>query len=162
PPVDLSVSGQKVSSPIVTFTALKPGSSPDYKISLDSDKTEAYVGEPIHMRVTWLLGKAAQMPTLSGPDGGDTYDVLALEPPGGIPSNPQQQDNRYAVIHFLEGQAALTRSQGTLDGRAVTAFTLDLVITPKGPGDIEVGPYTMVFDAVIGQRERSIFDFPLD
>ena len=63
---------------------------------------------------------------------------------------------------YLGGQAVLSRAQGELHGVTIPTFSMDLVVTPRRTGRLEIGPYRVAFDEVTGQKQRSFFDSPFD
>jgi hypothetical protein len=159
----MPVGADTVSVPALQFRVNEAQANPNYTLVLDSEIKAAYVGEPVRMKLVWTLGADAKSATFSGPDGGQTYDVAALDPRPPQQRGLQiQRGEPYAAVPFLNGQAVISRSQTTLNGRSVPQFTLDLIVTPRKTGTIEIGPYRVVCDEVVGQRRRSFFDSPFD
>lgn len=163
PSYTLKVGDKTLTVPSIAFTASQPGTNPNFILKLEPDKTEAYVGEPVHMKLTWGLGGKVRSASFSGPDGGKEYDVGAIDPrPVKARSNPIQQNDPYRIVPFLDGQAVVTSSQATIDEREMATFTMDLVITPRHAGALEIGPFRVAFDEVVGRRQPSFFDSPFD
>ncbi|MBL9030891.1 MAG: BatD family protein [Phycisphaerae bacterium] len=160
PPIEVVVNGTAHRTNAVTLTALEPGESDDYALRAELDKPRAYVGEPIRLTLTWSLRKPARAPRLSGPDGGNEYDIY--EGPDPRPPGTAQDDQRFPVLEFLGGRAVARMGQGTLGGERVTTVTIERVIVPRRAGTLRIGPYSAAFDAVVGQRAPTFFDSPFD
>ncbi|MGH7243842.1 MAG: BatD family protein [Phycisphaerales bacterium] len=149
----LDVGGHKTNVPRVQFNVNEPKPNPNFKLTLESDATTAYVGEPIRMRLVWLLGNNVQSASFSGSDGGSNFDIAAIDPRGPQSRGKQLLQNEpYRPVPFLNGEAIITQSQSEFGGRAVPRFTMDLVVTPRKAGKIEVGPFRIALDEVVGRR----------
>ncbi|MFN0133140.1 MAG: BatD family protein [Phycisphaerales bacterium] len=160
PPIAVTVGGTSYSTQALTLTALEPGDSDDFSLKIGLDKPSAYVGEPVKLTLTWYLGKNARGPQLNGPDGGDEFDIF----PGPDPRPPgtAQDDQRFTAINFLGGQVIARIGAGTMNGQRVTTVTVERIIIPRRAGSLVIGPYTVAFDAVTGQRAPTFFDSPFD
>ncbi len=155
----LDVGGKKLSVPRTVFAAVQGKDNPNFKLTLEAQKKAAYVGEPVRVRLELALGANARNAAFTGPDGGQDYDVVPLDPrPVQARSRQMQQGGPYQIVSFLGGEAVFTQSEGTLDGRAVASFYVDLIITARKAGKVEVGPYRVAVDEVVGQRPPSFFD----
>lgn len=153
------VGGHKIDVPRVAFSVVEPQPNPNFTLKLESDAKAAYVGEPVHMKLVWLLGNNVRSAAFSGPDGGSEFDVAPIDPRS--PQNRGKQlvqNEPYRVVPFLNGEAIVTQSQAELHGRMIPSITLDLVVTPRKPGKIEIGPYRVALDEIVGQRPSSFFD----
>jgi hypothetical protein len=159
PALNVTVDGKSYSTAPLIISAVEPSESPDFRLKLEAEKPSAYVGEPIKVKVTWYLGKQVSGPVqFSGGDGGKVFDIG----PGPDPRPGGREDQRYPVLSFL-GKAAVGRmGQGDMDGAQVTTVTLELIVTPRRPGEAQVGPYSVAFQEVVGQRAPSFFDAPWD
>ncbi len=157
------VDGKPVRAPRVQFRVNEPQQSPNFRLSLESDRTDCYVGEPMRLRLVWSVGANVKSAAFTGPDGDDMFDVQALDPrpakSRGTPINPNEP---WRSVPFLGREVVITRSQGMLDGRTVPVFTLDLVVTPRQAGALVIGPYRVACDEVVGQRARGFFQSPFD
>jgi hypothetical protein len=160
PGVPVTVAGKTYRANAVSLMAQEPGDNPDFKLKLEAEKTTAYVGEPVKVRVVWYLGKQPRGPQFAGNDGGDVYDIF----PGADPRPPgtAQDDRRYPAVPFLGGQVVGLLGQGELDGKGYTTLTVEEVVIPRKSGTLKVGPFSVAFDAVTGQRQQSFFDAPWD
>jgi hypothetical protein len=159
----IKAGSQTATVPATSYIAAEANKSPYFRLTLEPSKTDAYVGEPIHMKLVWSLGRNARGPAFTGPDGGNDFDVLALDPrPPKARSVPTQGSDAYYTLPFLDGQFVAARSHITRDGQEVPALVAELVITPRRAGDVQVGPYRVAFDEVVGQRERTWMDAPWD
>lgn len=159
----LEVAGQKIEVPSTAFTVVEAKPNPNFTLTLESDAKSAFVGEPIRMRLVWLLGNNVRSAAFSGSDGGSDFDIAAVDPRGPDRRARQLQQNEpYRSVPFLNGEAIITQSQVEMGGRMSPKFTMDLVVTPRKAGKIEIGPFRVALDEVVGQRSRSIFDAFMD
>ncbi len=159
----LDVGGKPVRVPRVQFRTNEPQESPNFRLVLESDRTSAYVGEPIRMRLAWSVGANVKSAAFTGPDGDDVFDIEALDPrPLKARGSDLNANDPWRLVPFLGRDTIVTRSQGELGGRAVPIFTLDLVVTPRKEGSLVIGPYRVACDEVVGQRARGFFDSPFD
>jgi len=153
------IAGQKVDVPRAPFMVVEAKPNQNFSLTLESDAKSAFVGEPIRMRLVWVLGNMVRSASFSGPDGGSDFDIAAVDPRG-PPGRGRQfaQNEPYRNVPFLGGEAIITQSQTEVGGRTVPQFTMDLVVTPRRAGKIEVGPFRVALDEVVGQKSRSFFD----
>ncbi len=157
------VAGTAVRVPRVQFRANQPQENPNFRLVLECDRTQAYVGEPVRMRLVWSVGANVKSAAFTGPDGDDLFDVQTLDPRPARARGGQLNPNEpWRSVPFLGNETIVTRSQGQLDGRSVPVFTLDLVVTPREAGELVIGPYRVACDEVVGQRARGFFDSPFD
>ena len=159
----VNAEGKSLRAPRTPFSAAPAGSNPNFRLRLEPEKLRAYVGEPVRVRLVWVLGGGARGAAFTGPDGGRDFDVAPLDPrPPRSRSAPIQNSDPYRVVPFLNGQAVLARSQESLNGRDVPTFSMDLIVTPRREGKLDIGPYRVAFDEITGQKQRSFFDSPFD
>lgn len=159
----LDIAGQKINVPRVEFNVVEAKPNPNFTLTLESDATSAFVGEPIRMRLVWLLGNNVRSASFSGNDGGSDFDIAALDPRAPqMRGRPLQQGEPYNAVPFLNGEAIITRSQIEQGGRVVPRFTMELVVTPRRAGKLEIGPFRVAMDEIVGQRSRSLFDAFMD
>jgi hypothetical protein len=161
-PVQIDINGKKLDVPAQRVTVKAAMEHPDYSLTLELDKTEAYVGEPIRARLVWMVGRQATLPTVRGPDGGDRFDIAALDPRPAANRNAPMQGEQYQQVPFLGGAAIIRREVRRVRGNSTSAWIIELAITPRQAGQLEIDPYTMVFEAVGGNGPRGLFDFPGD
>ena len=153
------VAGQRVEVPRAAFNVSEAKPNPNFTLTLESDAKSAFVGEPIRMRLVWLLGNNVRSASFTGPDGGSDFDIAAIDPRGPQGRGRQLQQNEpYRSVPFLNGEAIITQSQAELGGRAVLKFTMDLVVTPRKAGTLEIGPFRVALDEVVGQRSGTLLD----
>lgn len=163
PAFSFDVNGQSLKAQRARFTVTEGTDNPNFKLRLEPTKTDGYVGEPIHFRLVWELRGNPRSAAFTGPDGGKEFDVQAIDPRD--PQSRSRQNPRsdqFPVVPFLNSEAVLTRTQVTVDGQSIPAFVMDLVVTPRVAGKIQVGPFRVVVDEVVGQRARSPFDSLFD
>lgn len=155
----LDVAGRKIEVPRVAFSVVEPKPNPNFKLTLESDTRTAYVGEPVHMKLVWVLGNNVRSASFSGSDGGSDFDIAPIDPrPPQSRGKQLVQNEPYRVVPFLNANAIITQSQAEMAGRMVPTLTMDLVVTPRRPGVIEVGRFRVALDEVVGQRPSSFFD----
>ncbi|MEX2218436.1 MAG: BatD family protein [Phycisphaerales bacterium] len=161
PAITVTVRGRAYTTEPIEIAVVEPSESPDFRLTLEADRTTVYVGEPVKVRLVWHVGKQVRTVQFTGNDGGDDFDIaLGPDPrPGGAGG---RDDQRYPQFKFLGLDAVGRLGQGDLDGVQVTTLTLDLIITPRRAGEVRVGPINAIFQAVTGQRPRNFFDAPWD
>jgi hypothetical protein len=159
PALGVTVGNKSYSTAPITVSAVEPAESPDFRLKIEAEKTTAYVGEPVKVRATWLLGKrVAGTVQFTGSDGGKVFDIA----PGPDPRPGGREDQRYPVLTFLGNPAVAHLTTGDMDGTQVNTVTLDLIVTPRQPGEVQIGPFSVAFQEVTGQRSPSFFDAPWD
>lgn len=126
--------------------------------------TRAYVGQPLRLSVTWVLFAEPEDPVLTLGLPADAVDVIPL-PAGATASEPSP---RIAEMDFAVSQGEPKRPiRGrvravNLDGDVRTEFLAEFLIVPKRAGRLAIGPVRCDFNAVVGQRPRSLLDSPFE
>ncbi len=167
PPIRLVVNGQPYQTEPIQVNVIEPGSVEGFKLRLTAEKSRLYAGEPVRVRLTWYIGQDVQRFSFSVPGaarGGGDYDLLPAPDPR--PPGTREGDPRFITFDFLGQPAVASRARAELDGQVYETVTLDRILVPHKPGEgggrIAVGPAHVAFDAVVGRRQRSVFDFAFD
>lgn len=160
PSVTVTVNNQSYKTDPITVSSVDPVESPDFKFRLELPKQTAYVGEPLKARLVLYLGKEARAPQFSGPDGGKAFDIAPATEGRPAGSRGGNNDPVHPEINFLGTRAVGTLGQGELDGAPVATFTLDLIVTPRKAGHLDLGPYNAGLQVVVGRRSSDLMDSP--
>jgi hypothetical protein len=150
PSVQVDVNGVMYSTKEIVVTVREPTDHADFKLRLICDRTTAYVGEPIPMRLVWYIGREVEPAVFSGSDGGDVFDIVPSTEAKALADQRSNPRSPYRNVQFVGGTAVGVLGQGVLEGRSFTTLTLEFSVIPKRAGEIEVGPYAAAFDATMG------------
>lgn len=150
PSVSVQVNGVSHATNELLITVREPVDNTDFKLRLISERTTAYVGEPIPMKLVWYIGREVEPAVFTGFDGGDAFDIV---PSADVKARADQRNNPrspYRNVQFAGGAAVGVLGQGVYEGRSFTTLSIEFSIIPKRPGEIEIGPYSAAFDATTG------------
>ena len=154
PAIAVTAEGKTVRTRPVTVRVQEPSENEDFKLRVSLSETEAYVGQPVTMTVTWYIGGnvrdfAFNLPVL----GDDRFDVIALDP--AVP--PQSKD--YLRLALGDQQAIAKKDTGELNGRSYTTVRFQKVLIPKQAGSIALPQATVSCQATgLRARRRSLLD----
>lgn len=152
PSVEVVVGGRRLRSAPVRFSARPPTENADFKVVLQPAKTEAWVGEPIPLRVTWYLGGSVSSFGFSNPSAGGAIE-LAAGPDPRIKS-PHADPYTFVEFPFLGLNCVGVRGMGQLGERTFTTLTFDVILIPRQAGALTFGPLTLAFDVPSPSRGR--------
>ncbi len=150
PSVRVEVNGAMHATNELLITVREPVDHADFKLKLVCDRTTAYVGEPIPMRLVWYIGREVEPAVFSGSDGGDVYDIVPSADARALADQRSNPRSPYRNVQFVGGSAVGVLGQGVYEGRSYTTLTIEFSVIPKRAGEIEVGPYAAAFDAAMG------------
>ena len=156
PAATLTIDGRTYRTQPVAITVVQPTEHQDFKLRLELEKEQVYVGESVRLRLTWYLRQSVQGFALSVPLSG----AFAAGDPA-APADARQGlfSGEYVAVPFLGSQALARRGQGALNGEQFTTLTLEKVLIPKETGQFRIGPAAVELNVVTGQApSRSIFD----
>ena len=156
PAATLTIDGRTYRTQPVAITVVQPTEHQDFKLRLELEKEQVYVGEPVRLQVTWYLrqnvrGFALSMPLAGAFAAGDIS----------VPADAQQGllSGEYVAVDFLGSEVLARRGQGALNGEQFTTLTLEKVLIPQETGQFRIGPAAVELNVVTGQApSRSIFD----
>lgn len=150
PSVPVEVNGTKHATNELLITVREPGDHADFKLKLVCDRTTAYVGEPIPMKLVWYIGREVEPAQFSGSDGGSVFDIVPSADAKALADQRANPRSPYRNVQFVGGTAVGVLGQGVYEGRSFTTLTVEFSVIPKRAGEIEVGPYAAAFDATMG------------
>lgn len=150
PSVRVEVHGAMHATNELFITVREPVDHADFKLKLVCDRTTAYVGEPIPMRLVWYIGREVEPAVFSGSDGGDVFDIVPSADAKALADQRSNPRSPYRNVQFVGGTAVGVLGQGVHEGRSFTTLTVEFSVIPKRAGEIEVGPYAAAFDATMG------------
>ena len=156
PAATLTIDGRTYRTQPVAITVGQPTEHQDFKLRLELEKEQVYVGESVRLRLTWYLRQSVQGFALSMPLAGA---FAAGDPAPPADARQGLLSGEYVAVPFLGGQALARRGQGTLNGEQFTTLTLEKVLIPQETGQFRIGPAAVELNVVTGQTpSRSIFD----
>lgn len=130
----------------VSITVQEPAETNDFKLSMALSKTACYVGEPVVLTVTWYLGENVRGFQFDLPLLGDDHFVFEDVEDSAAPGV-----RRYR-IPLGDGDVVAEKGRGTLDGETYATVRFRKVLIPVKAGRVEIGPATVVCEALVGYR----------
>jgi hypothetical protein len=146
PPITVKVDGREYTTDPVQLVAVEPGSIEGFKLVLEADKTNVYVGEPVKVRMTWYISQDVNPRRLTFTEGGQ-FELL----PAPAPEVKGRQIN-------LFDQPAV-QGRGILDGVEYTTATTDRIFVARSTGKVTLGPARIAMDlgdSFFGRPERHV------
>ncbi|MDA1313056.1 MAG: BatD family protein [Acidobacteria bacterium] len=154
PAITVTAEGKTVRTRPVTIRVQEPSENEDFKLRVSLSDSEAYVGQPVTMTVTWYIGGnvrdfAFNLPILD--DG--RFDVIAFDP--AVPA----QSKDYLRIALGDQRAIAKKDTGDLNGRTYTTVRFQKILIPKQAGSIALPQATVSCQATgLRARRRSLLD----
>ncbi len=150
PPLTVLIDGRAYTTQPVVVEVAEPTAAADFKLQLIAEPASAFVGQPIHVRYVWVVGKPVESVQLGMPITGVDHDTII----GPETAQLNQRDQR-AVQVRLSGEPVNAIYQNSV-------LTIDRIIVPNKAGVLTIGPARADFLAVTGQRPRGPLDAPWD
>ncbi len=147
PPITLTISGRSYTTAAIPIEVVEPTLAPDFKLAITTDLSEAFVNQPITLKLIWTLGKDVREGAFSLPITGPEYETM----PGPLTRALTGHERSGVVQIKLNGQPVLALYHNNV-------VTVDRVIVPSKSGTLSIGPARADFQAVIGQRELRPLD----
>ena len=132
--------GRTLVTPEVSFEALLPEPSPDFKLEISIPRTTLYVGETVRAPVTWTIPRTIDDWTF---DTTPLPDELVIEPSETPPPAPS---GRVTEFEWFGKPVYASIEQVFAAGREEIRLRFDLLITPTDTGESTLGPLRVVFD----------------
>jgi hypothetical protein len=161
PAIEVQAKGKVLRTEPVTIKVSEPAAAQGLGSVLDVSR--AYVGQPVKLTLSWILASTAEDPLFNLNLPEEAFDVLPLPPAGGSAAGAQPQ---LADVEFVKhagaerARARGTLTQASIDGEVRTRFTIEFMLIPRRAGRMESGAARVDFRAVVGQKERTVFDAP--
>lgn len=146
PPISLVIGGRSYTTPAVPIEVVEPTQATDFKLTITSDVSDAFVGQPINLKLIWTIGKQLKYAAISLPISGPEHDSM----PGPLTRGLSGNERNAAQLRLNGQPVAAILQNGSL--------IVDRVIIPTKPGILSIGPARVDFIAVIGQRDRHPLD----
>lgn len=159
PPPRVNVNGKSYDGTPVRLRVLEPESDDGFSLSISVDNDTPYVGEAVTLRVFWRLASSVKNIAIAVVPGQDSFDLAT--PHDRVPSGQQNDPSRVEFPMFGRTVVGVW-SEESVRGQTFRVLTVEQVIVPREAGSIELGPMSIAFDAVVGQRPRGFFDAPWD
>ena len=156
PAATLTIDGQSYRTQPIAITVVQPTEHQDFKLRLELEKEQVYVGEPVRLQLTWYLRQNVRGFALSVPLSGA---FAAGDPAAPADARQGLVSGEYLAVDFLGSEVLARRGQGALNGEQFTTLTLEKVLIPQETGQFRIGPASVELNVVTGQApSRSIFD----
>lgn len=149
PALPVKVDGQTLYTEPVTVAAIPPEQRSDLKLRLSFSKKEAYVGEPVRLKVTWYIGKSVN---------GFSFNLPVLDDPRFDVEIPSKQPgagsaNELVKVPLGNRQVLAVKGMGQLDGRQFTTVSFSLILFPKKAGTLTLPGSTVSCQVFAGYHQ---------
>ena len=145
--------GSQIRSNAAEFVATPAPDSPDFRLLIEPDADQAFVGQTIRVRWRWYTAKriAGAEITWPAPEGAAVTAAPQSDPATAL---------NLPVASLLGTNAALERERQSLDDRVWEVYSAELYVTPTRPGTLVIPAATVLVDVDTGRRRRgvSVFD----
>lgn len=150
PPIPVTVDGKQYTSQPLRLVAQQPPTDPDFELEFSIETSTAYVGQPVHARVSWFVAGNADRFAFSASAVPESFEVVAIPPPGSA------QSDRFQIRAFGTTVVAV-RQDVVRNGVQHPMLVFDVMLIPRRAGEFEVGPAQVVFNRIIDRlRSRRI------
>ena len=159
PSITVVVAGKPYTTEPVTVKVIEVPLSADVALEAELDSSAAYVGQPVRLRLTWLLGRNVRgfhfvLPTIDGVDMLPGPDAAPPGSPSGMPG--------YLNVRIGNDDQRCRVESRVINGRNVNAVIIDRALIPRRAGSFTIPPIRVDFNAEVGKRQRGVFDTPWD
>ncbi len=160
PAIPITVAGNTYNTQPITMTVKEPEESDDFKLQVNLSKQQCYVGEPITMTNTWLIGQDLKGFEFNLPIFNDKRFEL-------YPRQPAKGRGRTELVEIeVAGQNIVAEKKGVKrDGREYVAVTFRHTLIPRTTGKIILPKATLAvnaFDGYSQSRGRRFSRDPFD
>ncbi len=150
PAQSVVVDGKAYTTNQVHFQVVEPPVSALSPLTIEPEKTTAYVGEPIRLNATWTVGER----------GVSAFRFISADTPGiewTSGPQPRKTNNARDLQWDTDMLVGVLGETMTSDGR-VTTLSAERWFIPLSPGAISLGPITCIYDVETGSQPRSAFN----
>jgi BatD DUF11 like domain len=157
PALTVQVRGRSFRTSASAIEVREVTASSDMQLTLSAGASTAYVGQPITLRLEWLIGREVKSGGLLWrvPSSGEDLPGVNPHPPSAVRGDRQ---NPWIRIGDQEYPAKTTWREAR--GMQVPVLVVERVFIPRAPGRLTLGPIRADFEAVYGERARQFFDSP--
>jgi hypothetical protein len=145
--------GRSTRTDPVVINARKPVETEDFKLRMSLSKDHCYVGEPVILTVTWLIGRDVR---------DYRFTLLLLNDDTFHFADPEvdrQSGNKLYRIPMGDGEVIGVEGRIREGGKQYVTITFQKVLIPVSSGDVTIEPATVACSALTGyERKRSLFD----
>ncbi|GMW01230.1 MAG: aerotolerance-like protein [Candidatus Hydrogenedentota bacterium] len=151
PALTVMAGGKEFQTSPIDLVAEPPTQSSACRLVVSLNKYRCYVGEPLLLRITWYIsenieGYSFQLP-IANVEGLSLADLEVQRDPA----------KGYEALRLPIGDELAEKSQGRLDGKEYTTYTVSKVVFPKEEGEFDIPASTVTF-TIQGSARRSNFD----
>lgn len=134
PGAKLRVAGREILADPVTVRVSEPSPSPLLTVSLEADRSTAYVGEPVLVTLTMFFtqGNISDL-RITAPTSLDRVMSVA----------PEEIRQGVSTLSFLGEATPYEAFEGTVDGRRGIVVRTERYIVPSRSGELEIGPISV-------------------
>ncbi len=163
PSIEVQAQGRKLLTKAARVKVMEPTAAQGLGTAIEPSR--AYIGQGIKLSVSWVLATAAEDAVLNLNLPPDTFTVHPLSPPGSQ-TDAGGGARQLVDVDFIEGVGANSGkvrgslTQASIDGENRVRFSAEFLLVPRKAGRVECGAVRVDFRAVVGQKERTIFDAP--
>lgn len=155
PAFTLTVNGRSYPFGQRTVVVADPSKARDFLLTLQPDRTIAYVGQPIAVDLVWTIGRSVRNFSVSWPVDGEASIEAGPDP---RPPNPSPFDGRYVEVQ-IDGRVYIgTVGENRVGDRAVRTLSVRMLVIPSAPGQLKLGPARITADVPTRER-RDVFGF---
>lgn len=155
PPIGVDVDGKVYVTDRAEVRVIPPIESDEVKLRLTTGRTSPFIGESVRVRMTLYVNREVRDLRFTIPDQDGALSFAPAPPP-----NVSQIDLRAgrAVQIAINDRATVgVVGEGTLDGHSYVTLTFDVLMTPRRPGPVTLGPAAASMSVVVGRRRDSGF-----
>ncbi|MEN8256256.1 MAG: BatD family protein [Thermodesulfobacteriota bacterium] len=157
PAIPVTIDGATYSTAPITMMVKEPEESDDFKLLVRLSKERCYVGEPIIMTTTWLIGQDLKGFEFNLPIFSDSrFELFGLQP-----SKPR---GRIELVEIeVAGQSVTAQKKAVKhDGRDYVALNFRHTLIPRSPGKISLPQGTLAINAFDGYSQSRRGQFGRD
>ncbi len=168
PAVDVRTEGRTLRTEPIRIKVSEPTVVQGFGTSVELSR--AYVGQAFKLTLSWVLSSPAEDVVFNLNLPPDAFTVHPLSPSASQDGAARQ----FADVDYLEGptggsggaggsgggKVRGTITQASIDGEDRVRVNAEFLLIPRRAGRFECGAARVDYRAVVGQRERSVFDAP--
>jgi hypothetical protein len=165
PAVDVQTQGRTLRTQPIPIKVSEPTVVQGFGTSVELSR--AYVGQAFKLTLSWVLSSPAEDVVFNLNLLPDAFTVHPLAPSASQDGAARQ----FADVDYLEGptggsggagggKVRGTITQASIDGEDRVRVNAEFLLIPRRAGRFECGAARVDYRAVVGQRERSVFDAP--
>jgi hypothetical protein len=138
------VDGQTYTTDPARFTVTEPPESEFHHLVLEPSEESVYIGQPLTLRVKWLLREEP-----------NNHDFRLNVAPAHLDVYPSKRRGNFAnPINFEDTHVIPDYSEEYYEGIPYYVLSWDVIVVPRVAGALSVGPVMGTFQEISGYRNR--------